>query len=65
MNVSCGDLITDEKSCSAFERVLEDLPGIEDAIKQQILSGLDEEDSGLIQPPVARDFAPVLCAYRD
>ncbi|MBB5943507.1 MULTISPECIES: hypothetical protein [unclassified Xanthomonas] len=65
LNISCGDLVTDEKSGSALERVLEDLTDIEDAIKQQILSGLDEDDRVLIEPPVAKDFVPVLRAYRD
>ncbi|MCI2260604.1 hypothetical protein [Xanthomonas indica] len=59
-----AELVTDEKSGSALKRVLEDLPGVEDDIKQQILSGLDEHSAVLTEPPVARDFVPALGSYR-
>ncbi len=59
-----AELVADEKSGSALKRVLEDLPGVEDNIKQQILSGLNEHGGVLTEPPVVKDFVPALGAYR-
>ncbi|MRH00694.1 hypothetical protein GIY21_10365 [Xanthomonas sontii] len=44
--------------------MLENLPGVEDDIKQQILSGLDEHGGVLTEPTAAKDFVPTLRVYR-
>ncbi len=65
LNISCGGFLADEKSGSAFERVLLDLSGIEDGVKQQLLSGFDNQEYVLIEAVCAADLVPSIRAYRD
>jgi len=65
LNISCGDFQADDKSGSAFERVLRDLPEISDASRQEILAGFDEQDFTLIAPDMALKLIPQLRSYRD
>ncbi|MGZ5857342.1 MAG: hypothetical protein ACXWJK_08900 [Burkholderiaceae bacterium] len=65
LNISCGDFQADEKSGSAFERVLLDLPGIDDGVKQQILSGFDNEEYVLIEAVGAAELVSSIRAYLD
>lgn len=65
LNISCGEFQADEKSGSAFERVLRDLPEISDASRQEILSGFDEGEFVLIALDAAIELIPQLRAYRD
>jgi hypothetical protein len=65
LNISCGEFQADEKSGSAFERVLRDLPEISDASRMEILAGFDEGEFILIAPDVAIELIPQLREYRD
>jgi hypothetical protein len=65
LNISCGEFRADEKSGSAFERVLCELPGISDASRQEILAGFDEAEFILIAWDVAIKLIPQLRDYRD
>lgn len=65
LNISCGEFQADEKSGSAFERVLRELPEFSDAARQEIFAGFDEGEFTLIAPHVAIELIPQLRAYRD
>ncbi|WP_017461002.1 hypothetical protein [Dyella ginsengisoli] len=65
LNISCGDFLADDKSGSAFERVLIDLPRIDGAIKHQILSSFDSAEYTVIEATLAKDLVSSIRAYRD
>lgn len=65
LHISCGDFQAEEKSGSAIERVLRDLPEFSDTFRQEILAGFDEGESTLIRSEVAVALIPRLRAYRD
>jgi hypothetical protein len=65
LNINCGEFFADDKSGSAFERVLSDLLGFDDEVKQEILSGFDDNEYTLIEPSYAAQMISPLKVYRD
>ncbi|WP_028102026.1 hypothetical protein [Pseudoduganella violaceinigra] len=65
LNISCGDFRADEKSGSPLERVLRDLPGLTDEIRQEILAGFDAGEYTQVAPAIAIGIIPQLRAYRE
>jgi len=65
LNISCGDYRGDDKSGSAFERVLMDLPDIDDGLKHEILSGFESNEFAIIETAHAKELVSSIRAYRD
>lgn len=64
LNISCGEFLAEDKSGSAFERVLLDLLGVPEDMKQDILSGFEEQEYVLIEPSRAAALIQSLEAYQ-
>lgn len=64
LNISCGEFVADDKSGSAFERVLLDLIGVPEDIKHDILSGFEEQEFVHIEPSCAAALIEPLETYR-
>lgn len=65
LNISCGAFQADDKSGTAIERVLRDLPGFPEKSRNEILAGFDDGNSTLIAPNVAAELVQRLRGYRD
>jgi hypothetical protein len=65
LNISCGNYRADDKSGSAFERVISDLPGVADELKHQILAGFEDGEYVVIDAALAASLVPAICSYRD
>jgi len=65
LSISCGEFRADDKSGSAFERVLKDLPHLPDEARQAILAGFDDGEFTRIATDVAAALIPHLRAYQD
>lgn len=64
LNISCGSFQADDKSGSAFESVLLELPDVPAGMKRDILSGFDNEEYVLIDPGHAASLIQPLEAYQ-
>ena len=64
LNISCGEFMADDKSGSAFERVVLDLVGVPNEMKRDILSGFEEQEFVLIEPKCAAAIIEPLEGYR-
>jgi hypothetical protein len=65
LNISCGEFQADEKSGTAFERVLGELPGVSGDTRQAILAGFNDGEFTLITPDVAIELISQLRDYCD